>query len=319
MQQNELQVLFDDFLREQQYTAGARPDTLEGYRAALSLLFKLAPDADLKSVQERSFWIGLFETLQTRTRTLNNGKQHKGVKNSTLLTYRSKWGKFMRWLVDTRQIKENPLPTISKPHVEYVDRRYLTETEIHKLLQFCQYDYEWATEFLRCRNYTILKLLILTGIRRNELLGFTLESVNMEQRTLTVEGKTSKSKLTRTIPLQRELMVELQRYLRAREDHPIAYTTNALFVSSKRNRPLGKHGLKHLADLIKQKSGVNFFVHRCRHTYAANLYAQGVSLSHVQQLMGHVDPRMTLKYGRQVTTEALRDSVEKLGNGKYVG
>lgn len=315
---NELEVYFRDFLREQKNIVGVRHQTLLGYEAAFRLFIKTVPEANVRNIQDRTIWVGFFSTLQEREREVGRGEKRQGVKNSTLPTYRTKLSVFMKWLVVTRKIKINPLLTIQKPLVNYTDRRYLTRTEIGRLFQTCQYDHQWASDFQRCRNVTILRLLILTGVRRGELLGLRLDDINLDKATLTVRSEVSKSKLTRIIPIQRELMVELHQYLRERKAHPIAYTTNALFVSTTKDRALSVHGLKHLVAVLAKESGVHFHLHRARHTFAANLNAVNVSLSHIQQLMGHLDPRMTLKYGRQVTPEVLRASVEKIGNESYI-
>lgn len=315
---NELKTLFEDFIQEQQTCIGARPATIQGYRAAFKLFTKLNPEVDLQRVQDRSTWIGFFGELNTRERTLNNGETRQGVKNSTLLTYRSKLDVFMRWLMDTRHIKTNPLKSIRKPHVEYVDRRYMTKTELQRLYQTCKYDYSWQNDFLRWRNYMILRTFVHTGVRKSELLALKLENLNLKNATLTVESKTSKSKMRRVIPVSGELKADFNDYLRARKDHPIAWTTQALFPSSTADTALTENGLKHLVRILNEESGVHFYPHRGRHTFAANLHAKGVSLLHIQQMMGHRDPRMTLKYGRNVSTEELRSAVESFGDGDYI-
>lgn len=316
--QNELDIHFDDFLKEQIAVRGPRKATLEGYIAAFRLFRKLVPEVDLKTIQDRSAWINFFTELQTRERIVGTSEKRTGVKNSTLLTYRSKLSVFMRWLKDTGLIKENPLPKIPKPHATYTDRRYLSGSEIQKLIQVCEYGYKWQNLFLRSRNLTIVKVLLHTGVRRGELLGLRLEDVDFVKRKLTVRAESSKSKMRREIPLSPELQADLRQYVKMRQDHPISYTTHALFVSATRDNALTQHGLKHLVELLSEKSGVHFHLHRGRHTFAANLTAQHVPTQHLQELMGHLDPRMTLKYGRNVGLETLRASVEKMGTDGYI-
>lgn len=314
---NDIEIHFDDFLREQKLMRNARPSTVSCYIAAMQLFLRTVKEADLHNIQDRSIWVGFFTHLNERSRLVGKEMQRTGVKASTIRTYRSRLGAFMRWLHNTGHIKANPILGIEQPHVQYVDRRFLTQTEIQRLLQVCKVGHKWVNDFLRVRNYTIIQLLLHTGVRRGELLGLCVQDVNMDTGTLTVRGETSKSKMYRQIPMSRELMVEMSDYLRARKASAIAYTTPSLFVSSTSDRGLSQEGLKHFVTLLAKESGVHFHLHRLRHTFAAELNRHNVSLGHLQQLMGHHDPRMTLAYGRNVSIDTLRHDVEKIGSDGY--
>ncbi len=314
---NDIEIYFDDFLREQKLARNARPATVGCYVAAMQLFLRIVKEADLTNIQDRTTWVGFFVHLNERSRLVGKETKHTGVKASTIKTYRSRLGAFMRWLQNTGHIKVNPIPSIEQPHVQYVDRRFLTQTEIQRLLQVCRVDHKWASDFLRIRNHAIIQILLHTGIRRGELLALCVKDVNLDTGTLTVNGETSKSKMYRQIPMSRELIVELSDYLRARKTYDIAYTTPALFVSSTSDHALTEHGLKHFVDLLSEESGVHFHLHRMRHTFAAELNRHGIPLGHLQQLMGHHDPRMTLSYGRNVSVDTLRNDVEKIGSDGY--
>jgi len=53
--------------------------------------------------------------------------------------------------------------------------------------------------------------------------------------------------------------------------------------------------------------------HKLRHTFASQLVAAGVSLKATQELLGHSDVRMTLRYAH-LAPSALRSAVEVLEN-----
>lgn len=148
-------------------------------------------------------------------------------------------------------------------------------------------------------------------------MSLTLNDVNLDRCKMVVRAETSKSKMTREIPLSRELLNELSDYLRARKTNGKVYTTPALFVSSTQDHGLTQDGLKHIVELLSRESGVHFHVHRMRHTFAAELNRHGIALQHLQQLMGHHDPRMTMAYGRNVSIDVLRSDVEKIGSDGY--
>lgn len=313
---NDIDILFNDFLREQK-TRGARPATIAGHIAAMLLFLKTVKEADLRNIQDRSVWVGFFTNIKERTRLIGRQMVRAEVKASTINTYRSRLGGFMDWLQMNRHVKENPIPSIKAPIVQYVDRRAFVESEIQQLFQTCEYDYHWVNDFVRIRNCTILHVLLHSGIRKGELLGLKIDDIDLENAILIVRAETSKSKIRREIPMNRRLLIALGDYLKARKNNDIHYTTSSLFVSSTKDKALSEHGLKHFVELLAKESGVHFHLHRFRHTFAAEMNRHGIPLTHLQQLLGHLDPKMTLKYGRNVSTDVLRNAVEKLGSDGY--
>ncbi|MCI5108424.1 MAG: tyrosine-type recombinase/integrase, partial [Candidatus Pacebacteria bacterium] len=83
-------------------------------------------------------------------------------------------------------------------------------------------------------------------------------------------------------------------------------------VSKNGDRGLSEGGLIHWVRKYKKLSGVNFHLHKFRHTFACNLGTQNVSAIKVQKLMGHEDLRMTQRYLRSMTVDDLRDDINRL-------
>ena len=64
----------------------------------------------------------------------------------------------------------------------------------------------------------------------------------------------------------------------------------------------------------------DFHFHDLRHTFASHLVMNGVGLKAVQELLGHADMKMTMRYAH-LSHEHLREAVSvlnKLGNGKQM-
>jgi len=150
--------------------------------------------------------------------------------------------------------------------------------------------------------------LVYTGVRKEELLGLRLTDIDIESKIITIRAETSKSKITRMIPMNRELLPYLEDYLNYR----VNYKTVHLWVSGTKNQELTEHGLKHFIKLISKVSKINCHLHRCRHTFAANYYKLNSRHCRFEKLMGHHSLKMTLTYLRSLPDEHLVKQIQKI-------
>ena len=131
-----------------------------------------------------------------------------------------------------------------------------------------------------------LQLLLLTGARKSEILKARWEHIHLEKHLPTVP--LSKSNRPRHIVLSDEA-VAIIRLLPRRPDCPW------LFPGRTAGRPLSDIYLfwNHLR---RQLNLADVRIHDLRHTFASILVNAGHSLYEVQRLLGHRDPRTTMRY-----------------------
>ena len=156
--------------------------------------------------------------------------------------------------------------------------RYLTQHEARRLLQALH-----GSPRLEAK---ALQLLLLTGARKSEILKARWEHIHPEKHLLTVP--LSKSNRPRHIVLSDEA-VAIIRHLPRRPDCPW------LFPGRTAGRPLSDIYLfwNHLR---RQLNLADVRIHDLRHTFASILVNAGHSLYEVQHLLGHRDPRTTMRY-----------------------
>ncbi len=173
---------------------------------------------------------------------------------------------------------QSPCTGISPFKIYTRRERYLTQDEAQRLMQ----------ELLKSDRPEALaiRLLLLTGARKSEILKARWENVRLDQRLLTVP--LSKSGKPRHIPLSDEA-VQIIRAIPRSPGCPWLFPGHAqgkalsdIYIFW--NRLRGGLGLTDVR------------VHDLRHTFASLLVNAGHSLYEVQKLLGHSDPRTTMRY-----------------------
>ncbi|MXW84481.1 MAG: tyrosine-type recombinase/integrase [Boseongicola sp. SB0667_bin_21] len=145
----------------------------------------------------------------------------------------------------------------------------------------------------------IIRLLLLTGARKSEIVGLKPREVAGDRLRL-ADAKTG----PRTVHLGPEAREIIERRMNAPGEF--------LFPSpAKPKRPL--YGNLPLWQEIRREIGVeDVRLHDLRHSYASQCVIEGVPLPVVSRLLGHRDPAMTLRYAH-VSDPDVEAAAERIG------
>jgi len=192
--------------------------------------------------------------------------------------------------VDWEYLKTNPAQTVKLFKEPPGRLRYLLPEERDLLLKECS---------------GILLVIVITaletGMRKGEMQNLKWKDVDFERRTITLTR--TKNKEIRTLPISDTLLSVLQRlYLERR----------GIWVFSKPDgKPYG-NWRRSFETACKQAGIEDFLFHDLRHTFASYLVMSGVDIRTVQELMGHKDIKMTMRYSH-LSKAHLLDAVNKVG------
>ncbi len=298
------------------FTRQVSVNTLRGYQNAFDLLLKRYPDVTTATLSPELL-TGFFEWLQTRERIVGRGAIRQGVKKTTIATYWIKLTKFFSWLVLKGYVTANPLKdkTLEFPRIRYDDRKYLERKDMKKILSAVAATTQWQSDLIRARNVALIAVALYCGLRRTELLSLHVSDIDLTHGRLIVRAETSKSQMSRTIPLNSEARQSLSKYLDERSRSPIVYTTPFLWVTRHKNAPLKSQGLRYLVKVLCGESQVKFHLHQLRHTFAVNfLHSSGHSSFKLQGLLGHRSIVSTAAYTRCLPPEIVRADLERMAD-----
>jgi len=110
----------------------------------------------------------------------------------------------------------------------------------------------------------------------------------------------------RTIPLHIELVGILQSYIKDR--HRLKKTCPYFFTSLRFDSVMGKSVIGRLVQRLREKSGIYFFPHMLRHTFAVLMLEGGCNLYALSKMMGHSDIKTTTIY-LSATTAYLQEQI----------
>jgi integrase len=176
--------------------------------------------------------------------------------------------------------------------------RYLTAQEANKL--FLELEANRNTQVGQ-----VIRLLLYTGARKREILDAKWDEVDFKRKILTVPAARSKSKKPRYIPLS-DAAIKLL------ESMPKQQGVPWVFYNPKTKKP--PVSIFVAWNTIRKRVGLqDVRLHDLRHSYASFLVNAGRSLYEVQKLLGHHDPKITMRYAH-LAPESLLEAVNMVAN-----
>lgn len=206
---------------------------------------------------------------------------------------------FYKYLHLKKMVRVSPLRNIeglkkSKPLPNFV-----RESDMDRILG----EKPESSDFTGVRDYLIVELFYMTGVRLSELIGLNDCDVDLSSSIIKVTGKRNKQRI---IPFDEELKQDIEMYLQLRNETVKVRDCDAFFVREKGSRlypalvyNLVKNCLSNVVTLNKRSP------HVLRHTFATSLLNHHADLSVVKELLGHASLSTTEIY-THVTFEELK-------------
>lgn len=187
-------------------------------------------------------------------------------------------------------IEKNPADGFPR-NAEHSRERYLTPEEYE--LVFAALD-----KMQNQKAANAIRLIILTGARRGEVLGLEWEEVDLQRGIWNRPPHKSKDRKAKRIPFSSEALVLLNTMHDEAE-------SNFLFPTSKGscmpdlNRPWR---------WLKEETGLaDIRIHDLRHSFASVLVSNGKTLETIGKLLGHSQYQTTMRYAH-LMDDPLRDA-----------
>jgi integrase len=216
--------------------------------------------------------------------------------------------KFFRWAVARDLITASPVTGVERPTVEVARDRYLDDGEIAQLWAACDPALGTGGAFV--------KMLLLTGCRRNEVARMNWSEIDANQRLFLLPAERSKNKLAHSVPLTPQAWGIIESMPRI---------SDYVFAAARGDGAINCFGvIKDKLD-AKLKFAKPWRLHDTRRSVASGMQRLGVRLEVIEAALGHTSgsfkgivgtyQRHDFPVERRIALEKWADHIEQLTGG----
>ena len=216
--------------------------------------------------------------------------------------------RFSAWLAEEGEIDRDDLVGMKPPKLLSKVVEPLTDDQVAALVKACQ-----GRTFRDRRDEAVVRLMVETGLRAEELLSMTLPDTNISAGSAIVRrGKGGKG---RTVPFGARTGAALDRYIRARRTHRLAGTPTLWLGDG--GKEFRYHGLRAMLRYRGQLAGIDrLHPHRLRHTAAARWLDAGGSEGGLMAVAGWNRRDMIDRYTRSTSERRAAEEARRLALGE---
>jgi integrase len=207
-----------------------------------------------------------------------------------------------RKAIEWDYLKMTPTAQIKKIKTGVRHFRYLSHEEAERLLESCR-------QSSNPQLHVFVATALNTGMRLGELTALEWKDIDLKRGTIRVDNKQdhhTKNYETRTIPMNDQLCEVLGKHPR-RLDSP--------YVFARENGEKFRKMRTSFENAVKRAGIPHVRFHDLRHTFASHLVMGGVDIRAVQELLGHKDIRVTMRYAH-LAPDHMKNAVRVLDRAR---
>ena len=220
--------------------------------------------------------------------------------------------KFFNWLCERDAIAASPCAGVRPPSAEHARDRSLSDDEIRSLWLAC--------DAIGGPTGSCIKLMLLTGQRRGEIVGMRRSEINGDVWVL--EPERTKNKRRHEVPL-------CARVLAIIDAMPVITGERDFVFTSSKTRRLGNFSHAKLVIDARMKPVTPWVLHDLRRTVASGMARLGIKLPVIEKVLNHasgsfkgivgVYQRHDFAAEKRLALQNWADHVDSIVSGKPVG
>ncbi|AND85194.1 tyrosine-type recombinase/integrase [Clostridium tyrobutyricum] len=298
-----------------------RIKTIEYYESTLKLFCRYIEDVfkvtDIKFItktmckdyviytKERGKYTFVSDSIKAETNIPKNRNDYgKKVGVATLNNYIRNLKVFFNYLVDKKVIKVSPMDGIKMFKNNRIPKSQITTEEYNRLIRYLD-----TTKFHEFRDYTIIQLLMDTGMRIGECLALKVDDIDLNYRSILLRQEITKGRKDRYVFYSYIMSKMLKRWLQYKDRY---VETDLLFCTKGHNQLAISNFESNFQKYVKRaKIDKHITAHVLRNNYARRFLLAGGSIFELSKLLGHSSVLVTEKAYADITVEDIRKNYQR--------
>ncbi|MEW6434283.1 MAG: tyrosine recombinase XerC [Myxococcota bacterium] len=271
-----------EFLRYLEVSRAASPHTVKAYAQDLKALEAyLEPQGVALEAANHLHLRGFLGVQSVALAASSRARRLAGLKS------------FYKYLARRKVIAANPARRVKTPKLPQRLPRAVPVDQAFALMGAPD-----GKALLGLRDRAMLEVLYGSGLRVSELVGLSLQSLDLQSGVVRVLGKGNKERIC---PLSEPAVEALTAWL-ARRAELLAKPAkkqdpNAVFLNFRGGRLTTRSVERHLDKYVRQLAlSRKLSPHALRHSFATHLLAGGADIRSIQELLGHASLSTTQRY-----------------------
>lgn len=266
-----MQPLKDQFIKYLQKN-GRAGATLLAYAKDLDQLIQFLMDKGVVEIKDI-----LPDHLEEFKQSLKDNKYTLKSISRKLNSIKS----FFKYLISEGVLSSSPAGAVTHPKYEIAPPRILSPLEYRALRDSVKDD---------VRMYSIVELLLQTGLRIGELAGLQLQDISLEKSHLKIRAYESHD--ARKVPLNSTAKMAIEKYVASRPK-----TKNTTLFITKTGNPFLIRNIRTAVNRYFRIAGISGAkVNDLRHTFVVEQLKAGVPIVELSHMVGHKRLSTTEKY-----------------------
>ncbi len=261
--------------------------TVQAYEEDLNQFFEFCEKYELISryTEVTSKMVRRFEVaLMSGGLELTGKREKRKLKPMTAKSVRRKLSSlrtFFRYLMREGKMETDPTEIVVIPKISKKLPEFVPDYKMDELLNAHQEE----SDFREIRDRMVLMMAYYTGMRRSELVGLTVDDIDLGNGMIRVNGKGDKQRL---VPMLAELIKEVEIYLELRERNMYGKEHCIFFITDKGDPIYDKFVYRLVVRYLGEvTSRTKRSPHVLRHSFATALLNNGACIEAIRKLLGH--------------------------------
>jgi integrase len=301
------------------------------YQAALRNAFRLWAEAVTSATTHRRDELLLYKQKVVDTFFAFAGKRpaeispldveqwreklkEQGLRPSTIYARICFLSSFFEWAMRTPSLKDyigsNParlaMPKPPKPYQTESTKSW-TDEELHSIVDIVRAKAE-AGDIVGKRDYALLLFYLVTGMRRQEVIGLRGRNLKLDEDAMTITSRVKGGDYVGREVRDQTLRAALMDYLSSCNRIAVLKTDGPLWTrhdrGGKPGAALNSHSfVKNLKRYAKQAQVGEVHLHQTRHSYARIIAEESGSITDTQDALGHRNAATTRIYVQRIAVK----------------